>query len=184
MTTIPIQPRFKAGNRHPNTQISLVVMHATAGSSLIGAIETLRKRGLSYHYLIDKNGKIYKGCPYSLVAYHAGSSYGPKEDSARISIKQNKAAIFVAGTCVNSYSIGIAFVNKNDGIDPYTKEQFDAAEELINELSRVLPLKHITTHYWVSPRRKTDPKGFDIVALAEAVDLDLWIWKRPTNSGV
>lgn len=143
--------------RKRGTVIDTIVMHATAGSSLIGAIETLQERGLSYHYLIEKDGTTTKCVPYQSCAFHAGASVGPQ------------------GKACNEYSIGISFVNMNNGKDPYTKEQSQAATDLIVTLRGAIPgVKWITTHYWISPGRKDDPKGFDIGALAEATSLSLW----------
>lgn len=133
-----------------------ICLHATAGGSAEGAISTLRKRGLSYHYIVEKNGHIYKCVPSESVAYHAGVSKGPH------------------GTGVNSYSIGISFVNLNDGRDQYTQEQFDACESLVAALRGAFPIRYLTTHYWVSPGRKTDPKGFDVEKLARKEGLEIW----------
>lgn len=137
-----------------------VVLHATAGGTAAGAIETLRERKLSYHYLIEDqrehDGRIVKCCPSNSVAYHAGVSKGPH------------------GRGVNAYSIGISFVNANTGDDPYSQAQFSACAELVEALKGQFPLKWLTTHYWISPGRKTDPKGFDVEKMAKVVGLALW----------
>lgn len=133
-----------------------VVLHATAGSTASGAISTLRRRGLSYHYIIAKDGAIHKCAPMEGVALHAGLSLGPD------------------GKEVNGYSIGIAFVNWNDGVDSYTQAQVDAAAWIVGELKPHLPLKWVTSHAAISPGRKTDPKGFSIQGFADRVGLDLW----------
>jgi len=129
------RPRFRA--------ITTIVLHATAGGSLSGALSTLRLKGLSYHYLIDKDGVVWKAVPYTRVAFHAGKSLGP------------------SGENCNGYSIGISFVNRNDGIDPYTEKQTEACRLLVADLQNAISsLQYLTTHYAVSPKRKTDPKGF------------------------
>lgn len=138
-----------------------VVMHASAGSSLAGAVSTLIKRKLSYHYLIEKSGRITKCVPASKVAFHAGESLGPD------------------GKWVNAYSIGISFVNLNDGKDPVTIEQYIAARDLIIDLRKQFPeLKWVTTHYAISPGRKTDPKPMNLAklrAFAKEVGLSPWM---------
>lgn len=152
-----------------------IVMHATAGSSLQGAIETLRERGLSYDYIIEKDGTITKCCPTANVAFHAGNSYGPKEAEAKVSRTQDASSNFVAKCGVNPYTIGVSFVNWDNGKDPFTPAQEAAARELIKELKTALPtLKFITTHARVSPRRKVDPKGYDIDRLAADTGLQSW----------
>lgn len=138
-----------------------IVLHASAGSSLAGAVSTLIKRNLSYHYLIEKSGSITKCVPASKVAFHAGKSLGPQREN------------------VNGYSIGISFVNKNDGKDPVTIEQYIAARDLIIDLRKQFPeLKWVTTHYAISPGRKTDPKPMNLAklrAFAKEVGLSPWM---------
>lgn len=141
--------------------ITTIVLHATAGGSLVGAITTLYKKKFSYHFLIDKDGTEIKGVPYNDVAFHAGESTGPN------------------GRYCNGYSIGISFVNKNDGKDPYTWEQYLACERIIHELLTKdmkvkATCKWLTTHYWISPGRKTDPKNFDVERIAKATGLTIW----------
>jgi N-acetyl-anhydromuramyl-L-alanine amidase AmpD len=137
-----------------------VVLHATAGSTFSGALSALRSRELSYHYVIEDeretDGPIRKCVPYGRVAFHAGESEGPH------------------GAGVNNYSVGISFVNRNDGVDGYSLRQYTACLELLLELKRVLPLKYLTTHALVSPGRKTDPRNFPIEQMAHDCGLELW----------
>lgn len=129
-----------------------LVLHSTAGSSLSGALAALRDRDLSYHYLIEKDGRVTKAVPSRRVAFHAGTSTGPN------------------GPSVNNYSIGVAFVNRNDGVDPITDAQYASLEKLISQLvgSGDFPdLEWITTHYAITLNRqgrarKTDPRGLDL----------------------
>ena len=142
-----------------------VVLHATAGATLAGAISTLRDRGLGYHYLIDKSGEVWKGAPTLRQVGHAGESVGPH------------------GPSVNGYSIGVSWVNLNDGEDPLTPEQIASAIALLRELKVGLSdLKWLTTHYAITvlpdgSYRKSDPRGVDVVALASASGLRAW---KPT----
>src|SRR5580704_15114005 len=111
-----LQPYLPGGVRAAGTTVDLVVLHSTAGSerspaSADNAIATLRLRGLSYHYIITKDGSVIKCLPVGQKAYHAGSSYGPHEAERGISTAQDAEGNFVAGTSVNGYSVGISFVN-------------------------------------------------------------------------
>jgi N-acetyl-anhydromuramyl-L-alanine amidase AmpD len=134
---------------------------------LAGAVSTLRQKGFSYHYLIEDgrnghDGLIIKCCPAGNVAYHAGKSHGPD------------------GVNVNLYSIGVSFINTNTGRDPYSPLQFESARELILALVDAYPsIKWLTTHYWVSPGRKFDPRGFDVMRLAKEVGIEVWDGGRP-----
>lgn len=144
-------------SRKRRSHISTVVLHATAGSSLSGALSALRQRELSYHYLIAKDGKITKAVPYTREAFHAGTSFGPE------------------GGSVNRYSIGISFVNRNDGIDPYTQEQLGACRELLKELKLFVPyLRWLTTHRAIAPTRKSDPRGLDLHLFTPDCGLEIW----------
>lgn len=153
----------------------MVVMHSTAGSTLGGAVSTLRARRLGYHYLIDVNGDIWKGAPVSTTVGHAGNSYGPREAARGVSREQNARKEFTAKCGVNSYSIGVSFVNPNDGKTPLTKEQMASAVWLLRELKLHNPrLVWITTHAIVSPGRKSDPRLFDLDRFCEAVEMQPW----------
>lgn len=171
-----LNPLLAHRDRKSTTVVDTIVMHATAGSSLSGAIQTLKERGLSYHYIIEKDGDVTKCVGSTDVAYHAGSSYGPHEQAKGIDPKQHPTTHeFVAGTGVNEYTIGICFVNLNDGKDPYTPQQMESAATLIKQLKTAFPKLHwLTTHYWVSPKRKSDPAKFDMAALAAKTGLTLW----------
>lgn len=137
-----------------------VVLHATAGSTLGGAISTLRLKGLSYHYLIEKDGAVTKCCPSSRVAYHAGKSIGP------------------SGKNVNDYSIGISFVNRNDGVDPITTDQELVTRILIRDLKAAFPLKYVTTHWAISPGRKSDPVTMGPSVLKDfSISVGLMDWR-------
>lgn len=157
---------------------TLVVLHADDGKSVDGTVETLKDRGLSYHYLIEPNGVIHKLIPADSVGYHAGSSYGPREQERGVSRKQKADKHFVACCSVNSYSVGIAFRNYETGHEPISKDAAEALADLLVALRAQFPsLKWISTHYWVSPGRKTDPAMLLLVTLeqvAKRVGLEVW----------
>lgn len=150
------------GRKRPCTTI---VLHATAGRGVDGAVSTLRQRGLSYHFIIGKDGSVTKCVPISGEAFHAGESKGPE------------------GASVNRYSVGISFANLNDGKDPYTVAQHLACEELIGEILRQVPsIVYLTTHRQVSYPRKSDPLNFDARPMAKRLGLKYWV--RPGVPGL
>jgi N-acetylmuramoyl-L-alanine amidase len=140
--------------------ISTIVLHATDGASAGSSISWLRKIGLSYHYVIERDGAITKCVPLSRIAFHAGKSKGP------------------GGLNVNDYSVGIALANWESRREAITEKQLDALDELVETLAINEPdIKWITTHYWISPGRKTDPKMLrldDIKSLSSAYKLGVW----------
>lgn len=185
MKTNPIEPPLSSSKRNPAVKVEMIVMHSTAGGSLSGDITTLRKRGLAYHYLIDRDGKVYKCIPLSNKCSHAGSSYGPVEQRNGVSreqykytsanVKAGRVAKFVAGCTVNGYTVGISFCNRNDGKEEITAKQLASAEELVKAVLEQYPsIDKISCHYEVSPGRKSDPRLFDLDELAQKVGLTPW----------
>lgn len=86
---------------------------------------------------------------------------------------------------MNSYSIGISLVNLNNGIDPYPQAQREALSVLCTALLGTEPtLKYITTHWAVSPGRKSDPKKYPLEELYAELRkahprLILWVGSEP-----
>jgi N-acetylmuramoyl-L-alanine amidase len=76
-----------------------IVLHYTAGSSLSGAIETLRDRGLSYNVLIDKDGSVHQARAFDRSAGHAGRS------------NWKASSGLTNASSLNTSSIGISMVN-------------------------------------------------------------------------
>ena len=131
---------LKAFTRTRRKPCSTIVLHATDGKSASSSVEWLSKIGLSYHYIIERDGHVYKLAPIGRVAFHAGVSEGPE------------------GKNVNDYSIGIAFANYESGKEAITLGQVKAAKKLVEEIvGSGAPIKWVTTHYAISPGRKTDP---------------------------
>lgn len=141
--------------KHPATGI---VLHATAGASAASSISWLRQIGLSYHYVIERDGVVTKCVPLSRVAFHAGVSWA------------------WGGANCNEYTIGICFANRNDGKEPYTAEQTTAALDLVAEIRKDKNIRWVTSHaLCATPSgRKDDPKGYDMAKFAGACGLKLW----------
>lgn len=151
-----------------------IVFHYTAGHEVDHAYEALWESRLSYHYIIDKDGKIYQFVDESRAAIHAG---------CQISNERG----FPCDSGYNQRSIGISFVNLGhagrEGIDEceiipdfngiknacwqeYTQEQQDAAIRLIADIverqeaqGNTIRLNRdtIKTHQEIDPHRKYDP---------------------------
>jgi N-acetyl-anhydromuramyl-L-alanine amidase AmpD len=139
-----IQPYFLNKKTMDIDDINTIVLHWTAGASITSDVTTLKSKGYGYHFLIDKQGKIYQGAPATRKLSHAGNSYGPK------------------GRYVNSYSIGISFsMLGTEGNNKFNNQQITACANLILDLKKSIPnLKYITGHHWISPGRKIDPYTF------------------------
>ena len=138
--------------------VDCVVLHATADSDTEGSIawcQTPKSRNpnpVSYHVIVDRDGTIYHLVDTAKRAWHAGVSE------------------FEGRKNCNDYSIGLSFANRNDGVEPYTEEQYEAAATLISAWMSRYPLitpERITTHAIVARPvgRKTDPIAFDVPRL-------------------
>lgn len=131
----PVSNRFTAdpGNygSRGGTDIDAIMLHHTAGSTASGAASALNSRGLSAHYVIDKDGTIYQMVGDEKRAYHAGAG----------SIRGD-------GRDVNDRSIGIEIVNLGNGSDKYTEAQYKALEKLLPYLTNEydIPTKNIVGH--------------------------------------
>lgn len=126
-----------------------LVLHADASTKASASVAWIRRADskVSYHALVDRDGTVYLFVPLGKRAWHAGlSEYRGRKN-------------------VNDFSLGLAFANRNDGIEPYTDAQYEIGALLASQWMVRFPtigLDRITTHALISPGRKTDPLGFDV----------------------
>jgi N-acetyl-anhydromuramyl-L-alanine amidase AmpD len=158
---------YSASGNNP----SMLVMHATGGSTESArSWFRSRKSGVSSHYIIDKDGTIYRELPESAIAYTVGRSR------------------WQGRTNLNDESISIELENADNYLDPYPKEQYNAAVELAKE---IIARYHIQSENVVShgevaiPKgRKHDPAGFDMERFKYDVysaPLDFGRWGQTTD---
>jgi len=76
-----------------------IVLHYSAGSTLAGAIATLRQRHLSYHVLIDTDGSLHQTRALNRTARHAGRS------------NWKAAGGLTNRSSLNSHSIAVSLIN-------------------------------------------------------------------------
>jgi len=135
----------------------LIVMHCTEGGTALSTIDylnTTHDKTASYHYIIERNGAIYRMTNPVIVAYHAGDSAWPNPIAATSDNpdKPNK------GASVNKRSVGIAWAHQ--GKEVLTDKQIESALWLCGFLmdSYSIPPSRVVGHYEVSPQRKIDPQ--------------------------
>lgn len=155
----PIQwvgsPNFNR-RRRPD-DITAVVIHSTANSSLQGVIDWFNNPNaqVSAHYTIGKDGKIVQHVRDSDRAWHAGQSVWKGRHS------------------VNDFGIGIELVNLNNGQDPYPEAQHQANVALCAYLCYKynINVDDIMGHVDIAlpPGRKSDPRGYDLNRLRREV---------------
>jgi len=105
---------------------------------------------LSYHYLIDRGGRVYRLVGEDRVAWHAGVSRMPLDGRE----------------WVNSFSVGVSLIASHPNDDPevadgrtpaYTPEQYDALGALIADVRTRHTVRFVVGHDEIAPGRKTDP---------------------------
>lgn len=153
-------PNF--GPRRGGAGIDLIVLHYTAMESAEAALERLcdPEAEVSAHYLIARDGTLYRLVDDDLRAWHAGvGAWAGQED-------------------VNSHSIGIELDNAGDG--PFDEALMVTLEALLSDLMarHAVPAKAVIGHSDMAPHRKSDPGPyFDWKRLAEK---GLSVWPEPS----
>jgi hypothetical protein len=105
----------KLNNGGPRQKTVAAIIHHTGGRGLEATLQTLQNRGLSYHYLIDRDGRIVQSLPDNLVAWHAH----PNDKKPSLT---------------NANTVGIATVAKDDS--DLTPEQIASAVTLEDALAK------------------------------------------------
>ena len=134
----------------PNNKriVNSVIVHSTFNNSggekydIDLVIKQFSNYGVSAHYVIGRDGKIYQLVDESDNSYHAGKSSLPD-----------------GTTNVNSCSIGIELMTSYT--ESPTKEQEVALLNLITTIKKRHNIKYVLRHSDIAPVRKTDPWNFD-----------------------
>ena len=101
-----------------------------------------KKYNVSPHYMIGRDGTIYKMVDENNLAHHAGVSKMPDGRDS-----------------VNRFSIGIELINSKT--DSPTTEQYISLARLIDDIKTRHKIEHIVGHKDIAPNRKSDPWNFD-----------------------
>ena len=156
-------PNFN-NKKRPLNSIKTIIIHYTGMQSERESIERLSnpRAKVSSHFLINKNGKIYRLVKDNNVAWHAGKSCWGKYKN------------------LNKNSIGIELVNKGHkfGYTNFNKKQISSLIKICNILVKKYKIKkrNIVGHSDIAPYRKIDPgEKFPWKLLAKK---NLGIWHR------
>lgn len=163
---------LKHGGQRSRTRFG--VLHMTAGGSALSSLKHLHSVGLSYHYVIERDGVIYRGTPSNLIAYHAGESAWPGS----------------AGGSLNPESLGVCLANWNGSggrREEVSEAQYLSAVWLCAVLAEQyrVPADRWLGHLEVSPGRKTDPdvEVFSMAAYRSDLTLELYRRRRDGIAG-
>jgi len=133
---LKVDTRHSLNNFWKNNKPRSIMLHTTGGSSLLGAVETLRARGLSYNYIIDQIGTIYEIVHYSNSAWHAGVIKSPTI----------KAKVFYGSLKgsenPNRNSVGIAYVYPTDNRSSLSDRMIDSTVRLLKAIGSQTAIRY------------------------------------------
>ncbi len=131
--------------RRSSKSITVLIIHYTGMQSERESIKRLTypNSKVSSHYLISRNGKIFRLVNDLYIAWHAGKSQWKKYVN------------------LNKNSIGIELVNRGHryGYQTFPKAQINSLVKLCKKLKKKYKIKNnnILGHSDVAPLRKVDP---------------------------
>ena len=137
-------PNFNNKKRSKNL-IKTIVIHYTGMQSERESLKRLTnpKSKVSSHFLINRQGKIYRLIEDNKIAWHAGKSYWGKYKN------------------LNKNSIGIELVNKGHryGYTNFGKKQINSLKKICKKIIKKYKIKkvNIVGHSDIAPLRKIDP---------------------------
>lgn len=144
-----IDKKMSVGFKTVNARnIDVLIIHSVFNNSggeyydIDLIIKQFAKYGVSAHYLVGREGEIYRLVEEKNVAYHAGKSSLPD-----------------GRTAVNSCSLGIEMVCSFT--EPITEQQMEALVKLTKDIQSRYKINYVLRHSDIAPGRKTDPWDFD-----------------------
>lgn len=116
------------------------------------------KYNVSPHYLIARDGTVFRMVDENDVAHHAGKS----------AMKDGRVG-------VNAFSIGVELINSTT--DYPTKTQYESLIELVKDIKTRHKIEYIVGHSDIAPDRKTDPWNFDFSVLKMGIESESYVKK-------
>lgn len=137
--------------KNPRTIDTIIIFSAINSGKdpygVDGIIQQSKKYKVSPHYLIARDGTMYRLVPDEYIAYHAGTGQMP--DGSRKNV-------------INNFSIGIELVYAQ--VESPNNDQYASLARLVAYLAKQynIPSQNILEHKDISPGKKTDPWNFDL----------------------
>lgn len=136
--------------------IRTIVIHATAGSSSVGAVSVMRAGAASFHWLVPDEDEVAHGAFVWATAPEARAAWHVKNTCAHPDVWEGR-------TRTNHTSLGIEIVNRvasagGKNADPFSKWQLAATAQIVRYAWAKYPnLRHVVSHARLDPKRRTDP---------------------------
>ncbi len=143
----PVSTGFVRGRTKP---VDTIVIHSVFAKgqkdpySVSAVLETFAAYAVSAHYLIARDGTVYRLVAESDTSFHAGESKMPRPDG-RLG--------------VNDFSIGIELIGGHRA--SFTEAQYQSLETLVRDIRTRHSIKAIVGHGDIASGRRTDPWNFD-----------------------
>ncbi|HHE36733.1 MAG TPA: N-acetylmuramoyl-L-alanine amidase [Candidatus Woesearchaeota archaeon] len=159
------------------SDVNKVVLHHTGDDNAAQTINTLKAKGLSVHYVVDRDGTIYYLVDETKTAFHCGCCR-PSDTSCLNKYSNPPVCLEEHPVATNLDSIGIEIVNTGEYSDEYTEEQYSAINALVKDVAErwMIPLddNHIVGHYEVTQGKWDPSPNFDWsrIGLADHVMLE------------
>jgi hypothetical protein len=131
-----------------NRKIDTIIIHSSYNSlggdehSLDKILNIYKNYDVAPHYLISREGKVYRLVEDKNIAYHAGVSKVPD-----------------GRTGVNDFSIGVEVINTKS--ESPNNGQYSALKDLTDYLKNKYKIKYIFGHSDIASGRKDDPWNFN-----------------------
>ena len=128
--------------------ITAIIVHSTYNSDggekydIDLIIKQFSHYRVSSHYVIGRDGVIYRLVKEKDVAFHAGKSQLPNGQ-----------------TGLNSRSIGIELMTSKE--EAPSEQQIKSLTILVNDIKKRYKIEYILRHSDIAPNRKTDPWNMD-----------------------
>ncbi|MCX6181258.1 MAG: N-acetylmuramoyl-L-alanine amidase [Bacteroidetes bacterium] len=128
--------------------VDAIIIHSTYNASgtdsfsVQGVLDQFKSYGVASHYLIDREGKIYRLVDERNIAFHAGNSSLP---DGRVNVNTTSIGIEIITTLYTSPS----------------EAQYKSVAGLVKDIQKRRVIKYIKGHNEIAPGRKSDPWNFD-----------------------
>lgn len=161
----PLVEKFVASPNHGARLVAptdALILHYTGMPTGETALDllTTERGGVSCHYLVWEDGRIWQLVAEDCRAWHAGKSFWAGE------------------TDLNSRSIGVEIVNPghDGGCPPYPEPQIAAVIALCQDICarKAIPPCRVLAHSDIAPSRKIDPGEYFPWARLHAAGVGLW----------
>jgi len=140
-----VDHKISFGHFHPQKRhITTVIVHSVFNNAggdyydIAAVLKLFARYRVSAHYMIGRDGVIYRLVDERDVAYHAGRSRLPN-----------------GKTGVNSCSIGIELLTSFT--DAPTPEQLKSLTALVKDIKSRYQISYVLRHSDIAPDRKDDP---------------------------